>query len=54
MHESGMFQQHILQTFLDKVDMIEYFENPGYVLRVGEVLSKQKQMFEALDITPAA
>ena len=54
MHESGMFQNYTLQTLLDKVDMIECFENPGYELRVGEVLSKQKQIYEVLGITPPA
>lgn len=54
MHESGMFQKYTLQTLLDKVDMIECFENPGYDLRVGEVLSKQKQIYEPLGITPPA
>lgn len=54
MHESGLFQKYTLQTMLDKVDMIECFENPGYDLRVGEVLSKQKQIYEALGITPPA
>ena len=54
MHESGMFQNYTLQTLLDKVDMIECFENPGYELRIGEVLSKQKQIYEVLGITPPA
>lgn len=54
MQESGMFQKHTIQTLLDKLDVIECFENPGYALRVGEVLSKQKQIYEALGINPPA
>lgn len=54
MHETGMFQKYTFQTLLDKIDMIECFENPGYELRVGEVLSKQKQIYEALGINPPA
>ena len=52
MHETGMFEKYTLQTLLDKIDMIECFENPGYDLRVGEVLSKQRQIYEALGINP--
>lgn len=52
MHEAGMFQKYTLQTLLDKLDVIECFENPGYTLRIGEVLSKQKQIYEALGINP--
>ena len=34
MHETGMFQKYTLQTLLDKLDVIECFENPGYTLRI--------------------
>jgi len=54
MQDSGMFQKYTIQTMLDKLDVIECFENPGYALRVGEVLSKQKQIYEALGINPPA
>jgi len=37
---------------LDKLDVIECFENPGYDLRIGEVVTKQKQIYEALGIAP--
>ncbi|GAU80057.1 transposase, IS4 [Fusibacter sp. 3D3] len=50
MHEAKIFQKYTLQTLLDKLDIIECFENPGYSLRIGEVLSKQKQIYEALGI----
>ena len=52
MQDAGLFQNYTVQTLLDKLDLIECFENPGYDLRVGEVLGKQKQIYEALGITP--
>ena len=52
MQEAGIFQNYTLQSLLDKLDIIECFENPGYDLRVGEVLTKQKQIYESLDISP--
>lgn len=52
MQEAGMFQNYTIQSLLDKLDIIECFENPGCDLRVGEVLTKQKQIYEALGINP--
>lgn len=54
MQEAGLFRIYTLQTLLDKLDVIECFENPGCDLRVGEVLTKQKQIYEALGIAPLA
>lgn len=52
MQEARIFQNYTLQALLDKLDIIECFENPGYDLRVGEVLTKQKQIYESLGINP--
>ena len=38
------------QTLLDKLDVIECFEYPNTKLRVGEVLEKQKEIYEALGV----
>lgn len=54
MQDSGMFQNYTTQTLLDKLDIIECFENPGYDLRVGEVLTKQRQIYKSLEIIPPA
>ena len=54
MHEAELYQNYTIQSALDKLDIIECFEYPGYDLRVGEVLKKQKQIYEALGITPPA
>ena len=54
MQEAGIFQNYTLKSLLDKLDIIEYFENPGYDLRIGEVLTKQKQIYESLAISPPA
>lgn len=54
MREAGLFRDYTIQSLLDKLDIIECFEHPGHALRVGEVLSKQRQIYEALGITPPA
>ena len=43
MQDNNLFKDYTLQQVLDKLDVIECFENPGDTLRVGEVLSKQSQ-----------
>lgn len=52
MQDTGIFQNYTIQSLLDKLDIIECFENLGYDLRVGEVLTKQ--IYEALGISPPA
>ena len=42
MHEAELYQNYTIQSVLDKLDIIECFEYPGYDLRVGDVLTKQK------------
>ena len=54
MQEASLFQNYTMQMLLDNLDVIECFENPGYDLRVGEILAKQRQIYEALGITPPA
>lgn len=52
MQVSNLFKKYTLQGALDKLDVIECFEEPGRKLRVGELLEKQRQIYEALDIQP--
>ena len=50
MHEADLYKQYTLHQLLDKLDVIECFEDPGYALRVGEILNKQKEIYEALNV----
>lgn len=52
MQEKGLFAQYTLQGLLDKLDVIECFESPGYELRVGEMLEKQKELYQCLGVEP--
>lgn len=54
MQEKKLFKTYTLGTVLDKLDVIECFEAPGYRLRVGEMLEKQKEIYAALDVDPPA
>lgn len=52
MQETDLFTNYTLQGVLDKLDVIECFEDPGQKLRIGELLEKQKEIYINLDITP--
>jgi transposase len=52
MQETDLFKSYTLQSALDKLDVIECFEEPGQILRVGEILEKQKQIYESLGVSP--
>ena len=50
MKKADLYKQYTFQQLLDKLDVIECFENPGCSLRIGEVLIKQKEIYEALNV----
>ena len=52
MQEKDIFKKYSLTDVLDKLDVIECFEQPGKVLRVGEMVEKQEQLFYELGINP--
>lgn len=54
MQDNNLFRDYTMQQVFDKLDIIECFENPGNRLRVGEVLSKQKQLYLDLGVEPPA
>jgi len=51
MRESKLYDNYTLHRLLDKLDVIECFEDPNHALRVGEILKKQSSIYEALDIS---
>ena len=52
MQDSGLFKQYTLQGVLDQLDLIECFEIPGSKLQVGEILEKQKAIYQSLGVPP--
>jgi transposase len=47
-----LLKDYTLPGILDKLDVIECFEQPGKSLRVGEILEKQKQLYHDLGVNP--
>lgn len=50
MQDTDLFKNYTLQSALDKLDVIECFEAPGQKLRVGELLEKQKEIYNSLGV----
>ena len=50
MKEKKLYADYTMQQLLDKLDLIECFEDKGHKLRVGEILSAQKKIYEQLDV----
>jgi transposase len=50
MQIKNLYKKYTLGTLLDKVDVIEYFEYPNTKPRFGEVLEKQKEIYEAMGV----
>jgi hypothetical protein len=52
MQDTDLFKSYTLQSALDKLDVIECFEEPGHKLRAGEILLKQMEIYECLGVSP--
>lgn len=50
MKESGLYNNYTMQSLLDKLDVLECFENANHSLRIGEMLVKQAEIYEALGV----
>lgn len=51
MKETGLYNKYTMRALLDKLDILECFEDANHSLRIGEMLNKQAAIYEALGIT---
>lgn len=49
MGKNGLFKNYTLQSLLDELDVIEYYQHPGKVHHLSEITSKQRMLYELLD-----
>ena len=54
MKESGLYSNYTMQSLFDKLDVLECFEDANHSLRVGEMLNKQAEIYEALGVEAPA
>jgi len=52
MEETGLFSRYTMQEFLDELDVIECFQEPGKAPIQGEVLKRQEQIYRDLGVEP--
>jgi len=52
MQDNGLFEKWTLQGLLDELDTIELFESPEHGRLLGEITSKQQNIYEALLVKP--
>ena len=50
MKESDLYKNYTMQALLDKLDVLECFEDVNHSLRIGEMLNKQAEIYEALGV----
>ena len=50
MRDTGLYKKYTMQQLLDKLDVIECFEDANRALRIGELLTKQSDIYEALEV----
>ena len=52
MQGTDLFKYYTMRGALDKLDVIECFEEPGRKLRVGELLGKQRDIYTSSGVAP--
>lgn len=50
MKETGLYNNYTMQQLLDKLDVLECFEDANHSLRIGEILTKQAEIYEVLGV----
>lgn len=50
MKETNLYKTYTLHQLLDKLDVVEYFEDAQHSPRIGELLNKQIEIYETLGV----
>lgn len=50
--ETDLYKSYTMQQLLDKLDVLECYEDENRALRIGEMLNKQAEIYETLGVTP--
>ena len=52
MKKAELYKNYSMQQLLDKLDVIECFEDEGKSMRIGEMLLKQDEIYKELGVEP--
>ena len=50
MDEHGLFKNYTMQSLLDELDIIEYYQQPGKAHHLSEITNKQRELYELLGV----
>ena len=50
MREVNLYKTYSMQQLLNRLDILECFENEGHKLRIGKLTTKQADIYEALAV----
>ena len=49
--DKGLFKDYTMQSLLDELDTIEYYQQPGKAHHLSEITEKQRKLYELLDVS---
>lgn len=50
MDVNGLFNDYTMQSLLDEIDVIEYYQQPGKAHHLSEITDKQRKLYELMDV----
>ena len=50
MDKNKLFSDYTLQSLLDEIDIIEYYQQPGKAHHLSEITGKQRRIYEFMDV----
>ena len=50
MDEHGLFSTYTIQSLLDELDVIEYYQQPGKAHHLSEITQKQRDLYEMMNV----
>ena len=50
MDEKGLFSDYTIQSLLDELDVIEYYQQPGKAHHLSEITEKQRKLYEVMNV----
>ncbi len=50
MDQNGLFSNYTMQTLLDELDIIEYYQQPGKAHHLSEITKKQRELYELMEV----
>jgi hypothetical protein len=52
MKAQKLYKKYTMLQLLDKLDVIECFEDLGHGLRIGEITTEQNEIYQKLNVEP--